>query len=111
MPELVYIAISHNGWDLHANMFDRNSKVNHYTLCKELDNALTALITDLRNNKSAGGKTLLDKTFIVFTGEFGRTGGDLTVNKGRDHNRQINVITQNPGKNFSDFLMIGIFSA
>ena len=32
-------------------------------------------------------KTLLEKTFIVCMGEFGRTGGELTINKGRDHNR------------------------
>jgi uncharacterized protein (DUF1501 family) len=33
------------------------------------------------------GRTLLEKTFIVCMGEFGRTGGDLTVNIGRDHNQ------------------------
>jgi uncharacterized protein (DUF1501 family) len=82
-----YIAISHNSWDLHNNMFDRNAKINHYTNCKELDSALSALVTDLSNSKTAEGKSLLDRTFIVSTGEFGRTGGDLTVNKGRDHNR------------------------
>ena len=87
-----YIAISHNGWDLHANMFDRNAKTNHYTLCKELDSALTALVTDMMGNKSTDGKSLLDKTFIVSTGEFGRTGGDLTVNKGRDHNRMAQTV-------------------
>ena len=43
-----YISISHNGWDLHANMFDRACKVNHYTLCKELDDALSSLLEDLR---------------------------------------------------------------
>lgn len=87
-----YIAISHNGWDLHRNMFDRSAKVNHYTLCKELDSALSALITDLNNLKVAEGKSLLDRTFIVSTGEFGRTGGDLTVNKGRDHNRMAQTV-------------------
>jgi hypothetical protein len=87
-----YIAISHNSWDLHNNMFDRNAKVNHYTNCKELDSALSALVTDLSNNKTAEGKSLLDRTFIVSTGEFGRTGGDLTVNKGRDHNRMAQTV-------------------
>ena len=87
-----YIAISHNGWDLHANMFDRNAKVNHYTLCRELDSALSSLVTDLGKIQSADGKTLLQKTFIVSTGEFGRTGGDLTVNKGRDHNRMAQTV-------------------
>jgi hypothetical protein len=87
-----YIAISHNGWDLHANMFDKSAKVNHYTLCKELDDALSALGTDLLKQKTTEGKSLLDKTFIVCTGEFGRTGGDLTVNKGRDHNRMAQTV-------------------
>jgi hypothetical protein len=82
-----YICISHGGWDLHANMFDPNAKVNHYTLCKELDAALSSLLIDLAKNKAADGTSLLDKTFIVGMGEFGRTGGALTVNKGRDHNR------------------------
>ncbi|MGH9426696.1 MAG: DUF1501 domain-containing protein, partial [Terriglobia bacterium] len=79
-----YIVISHNGWDLHANMFDRNAKVNHYTLCKELDSALSSLVADLISHKLADGNSLLDKTFLICTGEFGRTGGELTVNKGRD---------------------------
>lgn len=82
-----YISISHNGWDLHANMFDRAGKVNHYTLCRELDDALSSLLEDLAKNRGSDGKTLLEKTFIVCTGEFGRTGGELTINKGRDHNR------------------------
>ena len=30
---------------------------------------------------------MLERTFIVCIGEFGRTGGDLTVNLGRDHNQ------------------------
>ena len=32
-------------------------------------------------------RTLLEKKPIVCMGEFGHTGGDLTVNQGRDHNR------------------------
>jgi uncharacterized protein (DUF1501 family) len=82
-----YISISHNGWDLHANMFDRAGKVNHYTLCKELDDALSSLLEDLAKNRGEDGRTFLDKTLLVCMGEFGRTGGDLTINKGRDHNR------------------------
>lgn len=82
-----FISISHNGWDLHADMYDPKNKRNHYGLCRELDSAFAALLTDLSKLPSKDGKTLLDKTFIVCMGEFGRTGGDLTVNKGRDHNR------------------------
>lgn len=82
-----YISVTHGGWDLHSNMFDPKSKSNHYGLCKELDTALGGLLTDLNQTKAADGRTLLDKTLIVCMGEFGRTGGDLTANKGRDHNR------------------------
>jgi hypothetical protein len=82
-----FVLISHNGWDLHANMYDPKAKTNHYTLCRELDSALSALLSDLKAQSSADGKTMLDRTFVVCMGEFGRTGGPLTVNKGRDHNR------------------------
>ena len=82
-----FISISHNGWDLHANMYDPKNKRNHYGLCKELDSAFATLLSDLASAKAKDGKTMLEKTFIVCMGEFGRTGGDLTVNQGRDHNR------------------------
>lgn len=82
-----YVLLSHNGWDLHANMYDLKARNNHYTLCRDFDNAFTALVNDLQNTPASGGRTLLDKTFIVCMGEFGRTGGDLTLNKGRDHNQ------------------------
>jgi hypothetical protein len=83
-----YILVSHNGWDLHANMYKPDAKNNHYTLCRDLDNALPAFLDDLRGTRTADGRTLFDKTFVVCMGEFGRTGGDLTVNKGRDHNQR-----------------------
>ena len=82
-----FISISHNGWDLHADMFDPKNKRNHYGLTRELDSAFSALLADLKSSRGQDGRTLLEKTFIVCMGEFGRTGGDLTVNKGRDHNR------------------------
>jgi hypothetical protein len=82
-----FISISHNGWDLHADMFDPKNKRNHYGLSRELDSSFAALLADLAKLRAKDGKTLLEKTLIVCMGEFGRTGGDLTVNKGRDHNR------------------------
>jgi Protein of unknown function (DUF1501) len=82
-----FVSISHNGWDLHADMFDPKNKRNHYGLSRELDGAFAALLADLAKLRAKDGKTLLEKTFIVCMGEFGRTGGELTVNKGRDHNR------------------------
>lgn len=82
-----HILIAHDGWDFHANIFDKSKPSNHYTVCRELDSALSQLLTDLALTKAADGSRLLDKTLIVCMGEFGRTVGDLTVNKGRDHNR------------------------
>src|SRR5260370_5815178 len=80
-----YVLVSHNGWDLHANMYNLNAKTNHYTLCRELDNALTSFLDDLDNTRTSDGRTLLEKTFVVCMGEFVRTGGDLPVHKGRGH--------------------------
>jgi len=82
-----FISISHNGWDLHADMYDPKNRRNHYGLCRELDSALATLLADLARLRATDGQTLLEKTFVVCLGEFGRTGGELTVNKGRDHNR------------------------
>jgi hypothetical protein len=82
-----YVLVSHNGWDLHANMYKKDAKTNHYTLCREFDNAFPALLDDLQDTRTDDGRTMLERTFIVCVGEFGRTGGDLTVNRGRDHNQ------------------------
>lgn len=82
-----HVLISHDGWDSHANIYDKSKPSNHYALCRELDGALSQLLSDLARLKARDGSRLLDKTMIVAMGEFGRTVGDLTVNKGRDHNR------------------------
>ena len=82
-----FVAISHNGWDLHGKAYDKTAKTNQYTLCWDLDAALPNLITDLESQRDENGRSLLDKTLIVVMGEFGRTPGGLTINKGRDHHR------------------------
>jgi uncharacterized protein (DUF1501 family) len=82
-----FIAINHGGWDFHLNIYDKTQKTNHYTLSRELDGGLAELIGDLEKIKTRDGHSLLDKTLIVCAGEFGRTPGDITVNKGRDHHR------------------------
>lgn len=65
-----FIEVSHNlnfingtGWDTH-----NEGQKNQHILIKELDVALSALITDLEQKK------LLDKTLIVVATEFGRPG-------------------------------------
>ena len=86
-----FIAVSQGGWDLHGGAYDKEAKNNQYTLCWDLDSALSSLITDLETRKDEEGRTLLDKTLIVAMGEFGRTPGELTLGKGRDHHRYAGV--------------------
>ncbi len=70
-------------WDNHDDL-----EVNHRRLAKECDQALAALIVDLKQ------RGLLDQTLIVCSGEFGRTpvvemptpGSNAGKINGRDHN-------------------------
>jgi hypothetical protein len=90
-----YILINQGGWDHHAGIYGKNDQSRGedpkvrgglYQLCSELDSAFSALVTDLKALPSKDGSaSLLDKTFIVCTGEFGRTPGPLNDAKGRDH--------------------------
>ena len=82
-----FIAINQGGWDFHTNIYERKQKSNQYTKSLELDAAVSALLTDLANQRNAAGRSLLDRTLIVIAGEFGRTTGPITVGKGRDHHR------------------------
>src|SRR5260370_9146224 len=82
-----FISVAHQGWDLHSKIYDKTQKVNHYTLCRELDDCYASLLDDLAKTKDRSGRSLLDKTLIVCMGEFGRTPGDINPNKGRDHYR------------------------
>ena len=66
----------------HGRIYTQNT---HYKLSHELDNALSALLDDLAAPKSPNGSSLLDETMVVCMGEFGRTPGDLNLQRGRDH--------------------------
>ena len=75
-----FIEVSHNlnfmngaGWDVH-----HEGILDQHELIRELDTAVSALITDLKT------KRLLDKTLIVITSEFGRPPG-FDVRGGRAH--------------------------
>ena len=75
-----FIEVSHNlnfingaGWDTH-----NAGHLNQYVLIRELDTALSALITDLEANH------LLDKTLIAIGTEFGRP-GQFDAGGGRGH--------------------------
>lgn len=82
-----YISLNHAFWDFHTNIYDKTQKTNQYTLSHEYDAAVAELLTDMEGTKTADGRSLLDRTLIVSMGEFGRTPGDLTPGKGRDHHR------------------------
>ena len=86
-----FILISHDGWDLHGDAFDKSAGNNQYTLCRDLDAALSALLDDLETHQDGRGRRLIDRTFLACMGEFGRTPGALTLNKGRDHYRFASV--------------------
>ncbi len=61
-------------WDTHSN-----HTASTKTLCKEIDQPVAALLTDLK------ARGLLDETLVLWGGEFGRT--PTTENAdGRDHN-------------------------
>jgi hypothetical protein len=61
-------------WDAHANV-----ETNHSKLCQESDRPTAALLMDLK------ARGLLDKTLVVWGGEFGRTPMSES-GVGRDHN-------------------------
>ncbi|MBX3436393.1 MAG: DUF1501 domain-containing protein [Planctomycetaceae bacterium] len=68
-----FVEVRKNGWDTHIEHFDRLGK-----LSAEVDPAMAALITDLKQ------RGLLEKTLVVWMGEFGRT-PKVSARGGRDH--------------------------
>lgn len=78
-----YVQLWHGAgqpWDNHAQIESA-----HRTLSAEIDQPISALISDLKQ------RGLFDETLILWGGEFGRTptvelGGDGKAQLGRDHN-------------------------
>jgi hypothetical protein len=71
---VTFVEVSLGGWDTHANAFETLSN----RLLPELDKGMGALVEDLAHSG------LLDKTLVVWMGEFGRT-PRINQNAGRDH--------------------------
>lgn len=66
-----FVQIFHANWDTHGN-----NDGQHKTLCKDIDQPIAGLLTDLKR------RGLLGETLVAWAGEFGRTPvGD----GGRDH--------------------------
>ncbi len=73
-----FVQLYHQGWDSHGDLPNQIKGQ-----CKDVDQASSALITDLKQ------RGLLDETLVIWGGEFGRTNycqGALTKDSyGRDH--------------------------
>lgn len=67
------VEVGLDGWDTHTGNFKRNQE-----LMEVLDPAMSSLIIDL------GRRRLLDRTLVVWMGEFGRT-PKINFVGGRDH--------------------------
>jgi hypothetical protein len=80
-----FIEIDQYGWDHHNDIYTEG-QFGLFTLCRELDQALSALLDDLSASPGvAKDRSLLDETLVVIMGEFGRTMGNLNSSNGRDH--------------------------
>jgi len=72
-----FVQLMHSGWDQHNNLYTQLEQQ-----CRDTDQPSAALVTDL---KRLG---LLDRTLVVWGGEFGRTPfgqGPADKPNGRDH--------------------------
>lgn len=82
-----FIQLFHRGWDSHGSNEFEALEGGFLKRCKEVDQAMTALVTDLKQ------RGMLEDTLVIWGGEFGRTpmwenrGGKTAPFKGRDHHR------------------------
>jgi hypothetical protein len=75
--ELIDVGSSNN-WDAHGNM------ATHAPLARNVDQAISGLITDLKQ------RGMLDETLVVWTTEFGRTPyHEKADHPGREHHHQV----------------------
>jgi hypothetical protein len=80
-----FIQLFHRGWDSHGSNDFESLHGGFKKRCTEVDQAMTALIIDLKQ------RGMLEDTLVVWGGEFGRTpmqenrGGKTNLFKGRDH--------------------------
>jgi hypothetical protein len=70
---VTFVEVRSNGWDTHQQVHDRVGK-----LAGDVDPAFASLISDLKL------KGMLDRTLVVWMGEFGRT-PKINPSAGRDH--------------------------
>lgn len=70
---VTFVEVRLNGWDTHQNNHERVGK-----LSQQVDPAFATLIGDLK------GRGMLDRTLVLWMGEFGRT-PKINPSAGRDH--------------------------
>jgi hypothetical protein len=70
---VTFVEVEANGWDTHDNNFERVK-----TLSESVDPGFAALVGDLKD------RSMLDKTLVIWMGEFGRT-PKINGRTGRDH--------------------------
>jgi hypothetical protein len=83
---VTFVEVNSNGWDTHDDNFTRVGR-----LAGDVDPAFAALVQDLRDRK------MLDRTLVIWMGEFGRT-PNINGRTGRDHYpRNFNVALAGAG--------------
>ncbi len=83
---VTFIEVGHGNWDTHDDNFNRTAK-----LSGEVDQGMSALISDLKE------RGMLEKTLVIWMGEFGRT-PNINGRTGRDHYpRAFNVLLAGGG--------------
>lgn len=70
---VTFVEVVHGNWDTHDDNFNRVGK-----LAGEVDKGMSALIEDLKQ------KGMLERTLVIWMGEFGRT-PTINPRTGRDH--------------------------
>jgi hypothetical protein len=70
---VTFVEIESNGWDTHLDNFERTK-----SLAEVVDPAFASLVTDLKE------RGRLDRTLVIWMGEFGRT-PRINPRTGRDH--------------------------
>jgi uncharacterized protein (DUF1501 family) len=70
---VTFVEVRSNGWDTHQQVHEKVSK-----LAGDVDPGFASLVADLKS------KGMLDRTLVVWMGEFGRT-PKINPNAGRDH--------------------------
>jgi uncharacterized protein (DUF1501 family) len=70
---VTFVEVESNGWDTHDNNFERVK-----TLAGQVDPAFATLVRDLKD------RGMLDRTLVIWMGEFGRT-PQINPKTGRDH--------------------------